>query len=301
MISVYDSVSLFFSLLIQTLIYLGVRQKFWPASSTDACLNTVERKKRAWLLSTVVSGLYSLFVVPYAVTPGIFAIVDSPTSFNDLIFSETHFHRSLVLYFLAFLWLDMLIGYLDYPEHLRVDTTWIHHIVSTLYLYAFLEFRLCFVFLLCSPLEVPTFILSLGSVLPSFRNDLAFGVTFLAFRIIYEGALFLYLYFNCPYIPLWLLFSAGVPTLAFHCFWFYKWTLGFLKKTQVGSEIVGATPRIRGISSTALDIGKEVGDGDAEKVHPPPDPKIPQAGAGASPEVVKTVRSPPARIKERQA
>jgi hypothetical protein len=37
------------------------------------------------------------------------------------------------------------------------------------------------------PLEVPTMILSLGRVFPQYRQDLAFGLSFFVFRIVYHS------------------------------------------------------------------------------------------------------------------
>lgn len=68
--------------------------------------------------------------------------------------------------------------------------------------------------------EIPTFLLGLGTVFPSMRSDLAFGVTFFLFRLTYHIAMAAYGFYCGIDTPLFMLF---VLTSILHLFWFSSW------------------------------------------------------------------------------
>jgi hypothetical protein len=151
--------------LLQVVLYCAVRCFLFPTSSPS------DTKSRAWVLSLLVSGLFSSVVYILVAFPGLQAAYNGVEVFREFTAGEQPMHRYFTLYFLAFLVLDCVIGVLDYPQHLRIDTTWIHHIVISVFLVMFLGSGTCVVFLLCAPFEIPTFAMSLGSIFPSYRND----------------------------------------------------------------------------------------------------------------------------------
>ena len=153
--------------LLQCVGYITLRNLLYPTSSP------ADVKRRAWLLSTAVSGLFSCVVYPLISLPALAAVYSGADAFNAFLAAESPLHRTFCHYFLSFMLLDCVIGFLDYGEHLRLDTTWAHHTVIGLFLVVFLRTNTCLVFLLAAPFEVPTFILSLGSLLPAYRNDCA--------------------------------------------------------------------------------------------------------------------------------
>jgi hypothetical protein len=78
-------------------------------------------------------------------------------------------------------------------------------------------------YILYGLLELPTFIMSLGSTHPHLRQDLAFGVTFFLCRIVWlVAATVALLVIEAP-IPLLLLVVPTALVLLLHCWWFSKW------------------------------------------------------------------------------
>ena len=85
---------------------------------------------------------------------------------------------------------DLIFGCVYYPKHVDMLTGWIHHIIYIWMMYFSVTgnglfitarpFASAFVYMLIE--EVPTFQMALGNVMPKFRVDLSFGVSYLILR-----------------------------------------------------------------------------------------------------------------------
>jgi len=184
-------------------------------------------RSRAWILSFISSstlasiGLYTAFIFFQRWRFG-----QDPY----YILSDDVISRSTTFFFVIILFLDLVIGSIDYPGEVNILTGWIHHIfyIGMLSWVLFEHYSIC----LCVffPLEVPTVIMSIGSLNKQWRNDFLFGTTFLLTRLLYHGALMWQFYhmerlsFLTP-----LTFSVWLV----HWYWFY----GFYKQQQRKSKV----------------------------------------------------------------
>jgi hypothetical protein len=136
---------------------------------------------------------------------------------------------------------DFGYGLLLYPDQLGVLTTYVHHTLFIWLMYfaptgnGLFVTSTPFTPAFCAMLieEIPTFLLALGSVFPSMRTDLGFGLTFFIFRIVYHAYFTLYSIYSLmspPIIVLYLL------TLTLHVNWFYSWITKYGKKSLEGSK-----------------------------------------------------------------
>ena len=80
--------------------------------------------------------------------------------------------------------------------------------------------------------ELPTFLLALGAVFPSFRTDIGFGVTFFWLRLVYHFYMLAY--------SVYLRTDAIIPflyvlTLALHVYWYYNWMRKYGLKLLFGA------------------------------------------------------------------
>lgn len=85
--------------------------------------------------------------------------------------------------------------------------------------------------------EFPTFILALGTVVPSLRNDLGFGLSFLATRVMYHGWLTAktLMLKNPPYEVRWCV----VLPMILHVWWFHAWCKGQMKRMKKSAAAEG--------------------------------------------------------------
>jgi hypothetical protein len=144
-------------------------------------------RQRAWILTLAVSALFGLLVGPlYLLT--FFTALAHPSpaaALGRALEAEGWPDAAAASFMITFLALDITIGRLDYAEHLRLDTGYIHHAVY-LPIYSYmLYFGFTPFLLLGACCEVPTFIMALGTLFPGLRQDLAFGVTFFFTRIVW--------------------------------------------------------------------------------------------------------------------
>lgn len=124
-------------------------------------------------------------------------------------------------FFMTFLITDLVVGSIFYRSKIELLTGWIHHITYLGTLTWAIHNQYTAVFIMMCSLELPTFILALGSVRSQLRRDYVFASTFLVTRILFHAYAIKCAWVMKPYGPVVTALSAFFPV---HCFWFYgKW------------------------------------------------------------------------------
>ncbi|GAN08967.1 conserved hypothetical protein [Mucor ambiguus] len=126
-------------------------------------------------------------------------------------------------FFMTFLITDLVVGSIFYSSKIELLTGWIHHITYLGTLTWAIHNQYTAVFIMMCSLELPTFILALGSVRSQLRRDYVFASTFLVTRILFHAYAIKCAWVMKPYGPVVTALSAFFPV---HCFWFY----GFIKQ-----------------------------------------------------------------------
>ena len=200
---------LFFSILI--LIVYSVMEKFIPTI-----------KGKAWIIMLISSSTLSIFGLYYVVYAEIYQKWNS-----QFIYNEDYFSRCILLFFLASNVMDLVIGIFQYPKFLDPFSTIAHHIFYISFITILLSHHYSQGFILCFFMEVPTVILSIGTVWKHLRSDILFGVTFLLTRIIYNIILIYKLAVIGYEGWIWKICSL---VLCLHLYWFSKWVKQYGKK-----------------------------------------------------------------------
>lgn len=131
---------------------------------------------------------------------------------------------------------DLGFGLVFYRKYLGVLTAYIHH---TVFIWMMLTavtgngifvqtepFSPSFTYMLIE--ELPTMLLALGTVLPQFRTDIGFGVTFFLLRIVYHiSVMASAASVGCTKF---IIVLYGL-TLLLHINWFYTWVTKYGAKT----------------------------------------------------------------------
>ena len=204
-------------------------------------------KKLAWMVSLVNSFVMTVAGVFYLAMklPEVITAV-SAKDFHSLGAQLFHapvsnFTALMCMWFLIANVFDLICGVLFYRKQLGILTAWIHHSLFIWTMIAastgnggFIQtkpFASAFAIVVIE--ELPTFLLALGSVLPIFRTDLGFGLTFFIFRICWHLCFFGLAFYNSDTvsIPVRVLYSV---TLLMHINWFQNWVTkyGFVKKKK---------------------------------------------------------------------
>jgi hypothetical protein len=195
------------------------------------CYTFIKEKKRlAWCISLLNSCITTLICIVYALVK----TLTSRGLFNanldiEMIHGNDNISTITCLMFFCVNLLDLLLGLIFYRSCLGLMTTYVHH---TLYMWLMVflltgngfftstptPFSMAFIWCLIE--ELPTFLLALGSVFPSYRADLSFGVSFFFLRLLYHCYLFLLMVRLQTYTP--ILFLYGL-TFVMHLEWFRAW------------------------------------------------------------------------------
>jgi len=198
-----------------------------------ACLRgSLNRKGRAWLFTLFTSILYSL--------SSLRSIMRLHTSINDggdtlryYYANENVVDRFLIIFLISYLGLDCIIGPFEYKEYLQVGSTWIHHSIFISYSLYILNTNISSVFITLSPVEIPTLVLALGSIIPVLRSDELFGLSFFLFRILYIIPLSLHIY-SIENNRRMLMCSGFILSSMMNVYWFYCWCISYRKKCLKG-------------------------------------------------------------------
>jgi len=171
-------------------------------------------------LTLFLIGLYFnyYYFTSYFNIENFYNVLEQKNSFN--------FGKLIVIYFLAYLIMDIYIGNKEYPSYMKSLSGNFHHgayiIINMLSLY----FGIYPIYLLHMLSELPTFLLSIGSFDVSFRNDKLFGITFFITRILYHIVL-TYIFRKNN-----IMFYLSIATLGLHIYWFYGWFKKYGKKVM---------------------------------------------------------------------
>ena len=79
-------------------------------------------------------------------------------------------------------------------------------------------------------LELPTALLARGHCFPSLRVDLAYGVSFLSLRVLFNAYL-LWRWYGMADAPV-RLWPCTLATLALHTTWFVKWCKSYARRRK---------------------------------------------------------------------
>lgn len=211
---------------------------------SSAYLLHANPKKLAWVIS-----LTNSFVL--MVVGSFYLVAKVPTFDKFLWFGENGrvvFHSLDNVSVLVCVWFalanvfDLVFGLLFYRRYLDPLTAYVHHVVYVWVLVAaitgdggfakFEPFAAGPVYMFIE--EVPTFLLALGSVFPSCRTDIGFGVTFFWLRIVYHSYMLLYSIFLGVDTVIPVMY---VLTLTLHVYWYYLWLSKYGWKLLWGSKL----------------------------------------------------------------
>ena len=128
-----------------------------------------------------------------------------------------NFGKVIILYFTAYLLMDVYVGSMEYPSYMKSLSGNIHHCVYTVVNMLSLYVGVYPLYLLNMLSELPTFLLSIGSFDSRLRNDNLFGLTFFLTRILYHVLL------TWMFRKNKLILSVSLAALGLHVYWFVGW------------------------------------------------------------------------------
>ncbi|KAH0828827.1 hypothetical protein J3R83DRAFT_3296 [Lanmaoa asiatica] len=191
-------------------------------------------KQRSWVLTTLSSAAMSLFslplVVQYASAGGQLKHVTIPLVATD----------SVGRFFQAYLIVDLTMGMLFYRSKVNLLTGWIHHSVYVFIVEYAIQESWSRIFCLCAIMEIPTFVLALGSILPHFRSDVFFALCFFTTRIALHLALCASLVIQRHDVTNGSFGPAIIMACIFplHAFWFSGCIKGFIERAKTAKKSV---------------------------------------------------------------
>lgn len=174
-------------------------------------------KQKAYILSiksSVIMFLVGLYFNYYYFSSGL-----NYEGFINLLeeHESLNFGKLVVLYFTAYLMMDIYVGNNEYKKYMQQLSGNFHHSVYIIINMIALYTGLYPIYLLHMLSELPTYLLALGSFDPMFRNDNWFGLTFFTTRIGYHSILtYIFRHNN-------LMLGFSLAALALHIYWFYGW------------------------------------------------------------------------------
>jgi len=151
-----------------------------------------------------------------------------------------------------------------YPSQIHLLSGWVHHCFYLGVLAWALHSHFSLGFCLFLPLEIPTFILAVGSIYPQRRSDWLFGMTFFITRICYHLWLFVLVReIKDPRLPVWVVIAV---TFCLHIYWFGLWWKSYRRKYLLGKggKKEGAMDG-KGVAAAAGEQGNEDGGRKSKK------------------------------------
>ncbi|ORX55734.1 hypothetical protein DM01DRAFT_1335127 [Hesseltinella vesiculosa] len=188
---------------------------------TSKQIYRLNEKQRSWILTLVTSLVCSIVSLP--------SMVRFCLSGFDMywLYQNGPKDIALVCFFQTYLILDLYLGYHYYRARISWLTGWAHHCFYLGFLTYLLAYRQSSFFVVAAILEVPTFILALGSVNPAWRSDRLFGLTFFALRLVFHACMIRVLKHHHHNRTIWYV---ALLVLPMHIYWFYGIVLTNVRK-----------------------------------------------------------------------
>ncbi|TFJ82174.1 hypothetical protein NSK_006503 [Nannochloropsis salina CCMP1776] len=216
-------------------------------------------KRLAWLLSA-----FSSFITASLSMSALYQLFAQSWVIENVLFADDRLSRFTATFFIAFLILDLALGMRYYPSQIHLLSGWVHHCFYLGVLAWALHSHFSLGFCLFLPLEIPTFILAVGSIYPQRRSDWLFGMTFFITRICYHLWLFVLVReIKDPRLPVWVVIAV---TFCLHIYWFGLWWKSYRRKYLLGKggKKEGAMEG-KGVAAAAGEQGNEDGGRKSKK------------------------------------
>ena len=221
----------------------GVYQLF--ACTLLAGKSDEQQRKRSWIITTFAAFCSSMMSIPF-----VFDLFWCHLDWRRVTEHRETIADPLTLFFMAYLSCDLVTGVFCYRKFVNLSSGWIHHIVYFLFCMYWIQkgWSHCFAINLC--MELPTWIMGIGTLKPRFRSYWAFTTSFLSTRIL---------------MHLIIIYSLSVPSghhvnkeapskmpllfavLAFpmHAIWAYKSVRGLRRRMKKLAEEAKAREKAR--------------------------------------------------------
>eukprot|EP00842_Homolaphlyctis_polyrhiza_P006444 jgi/Hompol1/6800/HPOL_001204-RA len=220
------------AILAQFVLFFGVK---WMLPNGYA--NT---RQASWVLTTMSSVVMTGASIPFLID---FFI--SNADFSQMRLMNSPLAVVFSMFFIAYLFCDLGIGYFHYPDQIDPLTGWFHHLLYPILIIIFVLYQVPGTFLTASLLELPTIVLALGNIHRSFRSEYLFGFLFFVTRIVFHLVFAVRIYMSWPGYPVFLFF--GLCTFPLHIVWFWRWVnrqIRIIRKKHSLSQLIveaGAT------------------------------------------------------------
>jgi hypothetical protein len=216
--------SVFHPVVIGTSLLSATAFGSWFAFWYKSNLARTERE-RAYVCTLLSSSITSIASLPL-----VYTLLTNHGQLAEILAYRT-WTVIATTFFMTFLIMDLVIGSIFYRNKVELLTGWIHHITYLCVLTWAISNQYTAVFIMMCLLELPTFILAIGSVRSYLRRDYLFASTFVLTRIMFHAYAIWTAYKMEPFGPVMLALSAFFPI---HCFWFYGMSGFSFKEKEKG-------------------------------------------------------------------
>lgn len=204
-------------LVYTTILLLFCMEYFLHYKFVNTIRPDLSEKQKAYVLS--IKSSLAMFLIGIYFNYHYFTSKFDEEEFFSILNKKgsLNFGKVVVLYFTAFLIMDVYVGSKEYPKYMKSLSGNIHHGVYTFINVLSLYIGVYPLYLLNMLSEAPTFLLAVGNFDSTLRDDNFFGATFFLTRIVYHVIL-MWLFRKHS-----LLLCISLAALCLHIYWFSGW------------------------------------------------------------------------------
>lgn len=194
-------------------------------------------KQKAYILS--IKSSLSMFLIGLYFNYHYFTSKCNESLFFENLESKggMNFGKIIVLYFTAYLIMDLYLGHYDYRKYMDNLSGYFHHVIYSFINILALYTGVFHVYLLHMLSELPTFIMAIGQFDPKFRNDNLFGLTFFLTRILYH------IFLTWTFRDNTMILGLSLASLGLHLFWFKGWFTKYFLKIEPKQKDLKKDPK----------------------------------------------------------
>ena len=229
------------TVLFLSLTYL-VLSFFYSGNSKRA------RRQRSWIITTTSSACMTALASPL--------VVDLTMARFDWQYVDARIDTlstPVCMLFAGYLVADLLVGSIAYRDQIQFSSGWVHHSVYIILCLFWAHMRWSHGFAVAAFMELPTFVMGIGALVPSLRTHWGFTISFLLTRIGFHIGVIYSLtnpkghFLSSDATARWGPMSCALLALPMHIFWGYKCVRGLVRHRRRVAEA-----RIAAASSSSI-------------------------------------------------
>lgn len=213
------------------------------------------RRQRSWIITTISALCMTVLSLPF-----VYELIAGGFDWTYVNKRIDSLATPTCMLFAGYLVADLLVGSFAYRDQIQTSSGWVHHFLYFLCCLFWAHKRWSAGFAVAAVMELPTFVMGIGALVPSLRTHWGFTISFLMTRIAFHvGLIYSLINPEGRFVPdgstHWSPVIFAALAFPMHVFWGYKCVRGLNRhRRRVAAARAANDPKVEAGSLTETEV-----------------------------------------------